>query len=253
MLNGSSQKVFTVTAASDRGQVREKNEDFYGVFEPETEELLRQRGVLVIVADGMGGHFSGAEASRMVVEVMGEAYFAGIGESAVDRLEKAFRQANREVFEQVGDSRRGVAGTTCTSAVFFPDFFHIVHAGDSRAYRIRDGRISQLTEDHSVVGKMLRDGILDEEGARNHPRRNVITKAVGLSEDVEPGVWESLPFESGDSILICSDGLTSMLREEEIVSIITGHEPPAACDILIQRANEEGGKDNITLVIVKKN
>ncbi len=243
---------FSVSAISDRGRVRARNEDYFGVFEPETSELLEKRGILAIVADGMGGHFSGGEASRLVVDVMGESYFEKPGATSIDMLDLSFRLANRRVFEKIGEGRRGLAGTTCTALALFPDYFHIAHAGDSRAYLIREGKISQLTEDHNVVGEMFRKGVLNAEEARTHPRRNVITRAVGLREEVQPDLNESIPFEDGDSILICSDGLSSMLSDEVIGYIVSENEPRKACRLLVNRANEEGGKDNITLIIARK-
>lgn len=252
MIKGSKDRPFLVSAASDRGNQRSKNEDYFGIFEPETEELMEKRGVLAIVTDGMGGHFSGADASRLVVEVMGESYFEENDSSAVDMLEKSFRRANARVFHEIGEGRDGLAGTTCTAVIIFPDYFHIAHAGDSRAYLIRGGLIKQLTEDHSVVGEMFRKGMLDREEARTHPRRNVITRAVGLREDVDPDISDPVPFEDDDSILLCSDGLFSMLQEEEIEKIISENDPERACSLLVAMANEAGGSDNITLVIARK-
>ncbi len=253
MLNGSSQKVFTVSAASDRGLVREKNEDYYGIFEPETDELMDEMGLLVVVADGMGGHLSGGQASRMAVEVMGEVYFEQTDGIPADNLVDALKKANNDIFENIGEGKKWVAGTTCTAAAIFPDHFHIAHAGDSRAYLLGEGGIRQLTEDHSAVGEMMREGILNKEEARKHPRRNVITKAVGLSKEIKADKIESIPFKTGETLMICSDGLTSMLPEDEIGSIISSNEPEKACQVLVKRALEAGGEDNVTLVIVRKN
>ncbi len=243
---------FSVSAISDRGKVRERNEDYFGLFEPESEELLVGRGVLVIVADGMGGHFSGEEASRLAVQVMGDSYFEKTDTPAVKMLDRVFRRANAEVFEKIGGGRNGLAGTTCTAVAIFPDHFHIAHAGDSRAYLIRDGKIDLLTEDHSVVGEMYRKGMLDAEEARTHPRRNVITRALGLRGDVKPDLYESIPFEMNDAILICSDGLFSMLSDEDIEAAVSANDPGSACRILVDMANEAGGSDNITMVIARK-
>ncbi len=245
-------ELLDIAAKSDRGKVRKKNEDYYGIFEPETEELMKERGVLAIVSDGMGGHFSGGEASRLTVEVMSEAYFDEKGGDPAELLNAALRRANREVFHQVGEGRDGLAGTTCTAVVFFPDRLIIAHAGDSRAYLVREGTIEQLTYDHSVVGEMFRQGMLDEEEARTHPRRNVITKAIGLREEVSPDVSSSTSFEKGDIVVICSDGLFSMLREKEIREIVSTNDPEKACSILVDRANEEGGDDNTTVVVAKR-
>jgi serine/threonine protein phosphatase PrpC len=259
-------------AASDRGSVRERNEDYFGIFVPETEALIEDLGVLAVVADGMGGHLSGAAASKKSVEVMGSVYYEGTGAavlekghggvlhesrsapaaSAVNRLRWAFLEANRQVFETVGEGHNGMAGTTCTAAVILSNAIHIAHAGDSRAYLLRGGRIEQLTEDHSVVGEMVRKGMLSKEEAVKHPHRNVITKAVGLRGKLEVDIGESIPVQKGDRILLCSDGLFSMIGEDEIAEIGAKGTPERACQKLVKRAKEAGGSDNITVIIAEK-
>ncbi|MBU8922546.1 MAG: protein phosphatase 2C domain-containing protein [Bacteroidales bacterium] len=237
------------SALSDKGKVRKKNEDYYGIFEPETKDLMNVRGILAIVSDGMGGHFSGGEASRMTVELLGEAYFNDEIAEPVKLLEESFREANREVFYEVGEGRKGLAGTTCTAVVFFSDHINIAHAGDSRAYLVRDGSIVMLTHDHSVVGEMMTRGLLDEEEARTHPRRNVITRAVGLREDVDPELLKGFEVKEGDRLVICSDGLTSMVLSVDILDIVMNNSPERACELLVARANGAGGDDNITVVV----
>jgi serine/threonine protein phosphatase PrpC len=251
-MSDSEEKDFSIIADTDRGSVREKNEDYYGIFQPETDELLSRLGILVVVSDGMGGHFSGAEASRAAVDVISEVFFDEAEGGAVERLEAAFREANAYIFEEVGKGVDGMAGTTCTAALLFPEFVHVVHAGDSRAYLFRRDEIEQLTIDHSVVGEMMRKGVLTKEEARNHPHRNVITRAMGLRREVQVDVIESVPLWPGDTVLLCSDGLTAMVKEEEIASIVRGLPSERAARRLIERAKEEGGIDNITVVIAKK-
>ncbi len=252
MIDEYSNWPFIISAASDRGSVRERNEDYYGIFDPETDELRESRGVLVVVTDGMGGHFSGEEASRMVVEVMGDIYYSEKGKSAIETLGVAFREANRRVFKHVGNGRKGRAGTTCTSVALFPDNYNIAHAGDSRAYLIRGGKIEQLTEDHSLVGEMVQKGLINRDEAVKHPRRNVLTRAVGLRKEVAPDIHEGIAFEDGDKILLCSDGLFSMVPEDEIESIVEQNDPKKACNKLIKAAIKYGGDDNITAVVIFK-
>ena len=254
MIDENSNWPFTISAASDRGSVREKNEDYYGIFDPEIDDQRESRGVLVVVTDGMGGHFSGEEASRMVVEVMGEIYYSEPEKKkdAKEALDIAFREANKRVFHHVGNGRKGTAGTTCTSVALFPDHYHIAHAGDSRAYLIRGGKIEQLTEDHSLVGEMVQKGLIDKEEAIRHPRRNVLTRAVGLRNEVAPDIHEKIPFKDGDKILLCSDGLFSMVPEDEIESIVERFDPKDACRKLIEAAIKYGGEDNITAVVIQK-
>ncbi len=263
---------FTFGAASDRGSVRERNEDYYAIYVPETEELLATLGVLAVVADGMGGHLSGAAASRKSVEVIGKVYYEGTGSavlerghggeirearstdgaSAVNRLRWAFLEANRQVFEEVGEGRSGAAGTTMTAAVLLPDAVHLAHAGDSRAYLLRREALIQLTDDHSLVGEMVRQGMLSKEEAVRHPQRNVITKAVGLRASLEVDIRESVAIERGDRVLICSDGLFGMLSEQEIARVGSKGNPDKACQKLVKRAKDEGGSDNITVVIAER-
>jgi serine/threonine protein phosphatase PrpC len=243
---------FIIVANTDRGSVREKNEDYFGIFEPETDEVVDELGILLVVSDGMGGHFSGAEASRTAVEVISEVYFEKTEGNPLERLERAFEEANRSIFEDVGHSVNGMAGTTCTAALLFPEFVHVAHAGDSRAYLIRKGEIEQLTIDHSVVGEMMRKGMLTKEEARSHPHRNVITRAMGLQMEVQIDLIESVALWPGDAVMLCSDGLFSMIGEEEMARIISSMPPEEAAYRLIERAKEEGGKDNITIVIAVK-
>ncbi len=251
MLDRNSKLPFTIGAKSDRGRKRRRNEDYFSVFEPENEALTESRGVLAVLADGMGGHFSGGEASRMAVEVMGEIYFKA-AENAAKALASAFIAANNEVFAKVGDGKNGVAGTTLTAVALFPDEFIIAHAGDSRVYLARPGRMDQLTKDHSLVGEMMHKGLLGREEARNHPKRNIITRAVGLRENVEPDIDGPMPFLRGDRILVCSDGLSSMLSDGEIAGILLGKDPAAACKALVDMANEKGGDDNTTVIVAMR-
>jgi protein phosphatase len=254
MIDESSSWPFKICAASDRGSVRERNEDYYGVFDPETDDLRESRGVLVVVTDGMGGHFSGEEASRMVVEVMGDIYYSEAEKEngPKETLDVAFREANKRVFKNVGNGRNGTAGTTCTSVALFPDHYNIAHAGDSRAYLVRDGKIEQLTDDHSLVGEMVQKGLINKEEAIRHPRRNVLTRAVGLRNEVAPDIHENIPFKKGDKILLCSDGLFSMVPEKEIGSIVDRNAPQDACRKLVEAAIKYGGDDNITAVVIHK-
>lgn len=244
---------YSIAALTDKGSVREVNEDYYGILVPHTEEILDELGSLIIVSDGMGGHFSGGEASHAAVDVVSEVYFERSEGDPITRLAEAFQEANRQVFETVGKGLKSFAGTTCTAALLFPDKIHIAHAGDSRAYLIRGCVIEQVTSDHSVVGEMVRKGMLSKEDARHHPRRNVITRAIGLRMQIDVDVSESIPVETGDIVLVCTDGLSSMLDEGEIARIASENVPKDACHELVKRAKEEGGDDNITVVIALKN
>lgn len=275
---------WTIAALTDRGKVRRRNEDYFGVFEPEDGAYERRWGILVVVADGMGGHLAGGQASRVVVDTLGEAYFrkeatgvdetgrpkrtaagaGGDGEPAregkdagregapSDRLARAFAEANLAVFERVGESRQWTAGTTCTAAVLFPDQALIAHAGDSRAYLLRGGDLQQLTHDHSEVGEMLREGLIDEREAMQHPKRNLVTRAVGLRETVKADFPDPVTVEPGDTLLLSSDGLTSMVPADLIADALAGATPRGACERLVELANRAGGEDNVTVLVAKR-
>jgi serine/threonine protein phosphatase PrpC len=156
------------------------------------------------------------------------------------------------VFEIVGEGRNHTAGTTCTAIAMLPEVIHIAHAGDSRAYLLSGGVFRQLTDDHSVVGEMVRKGMLSKEAAVRHPHRNVITKAVGLRGELDVDIMESVPVAPGDRMLLCSDGLYSMLGDKEIAEITANGTPDKVCKRLVKRAKEEGGSDNITVIVAEK-
>lgn len=244
--------IYEYGAESDRGSVRAKNEDYFGVFEPEKDELLEKSGLLIVVSDGMGGHFSGAEASHAAVEVVGEVYFKGEEDEADSRLKTAFQEANKYIFDRIGERVKGRAGTTCTAAVLYPDLIHVVHVGDSRAYIVREGGIFQLTRDHSVVGEMMRRGVLSQEEARTDPRRNIITKAMGLREFLEADVYDPVSIRKGDRIVICTDGLFSLVDEATIADFCEMYRPREACVELVRLSNERGGTDNITVIVAER-
>ena len=257
-----TESAWTIAAVTDRGKVRRRNEDYFGVFEPEDEEIDRRRGILVVVADGMGGHLAGGRASRVAVDAFGEAYFrdddegaapgGGHGVDPADRLARAIAEANLAVFELVGEGRKWTAGTTCTAAVLFRDRILVAHAGDSRAYLLRGNDLEQLTHDHSEVGEMLRDGLIDEEEAMQHPKRNLVTRAVGLRKTVRADLPGPFTVEPGDTLLICSDGLTSMVPADRIAGALAGETVAEACALPVERANAAGGEDNVTVLVAKR-
>ncbi|MDQ3939730.1 MAG: Stp1/IreP family PP2C-type Ser/Thr phosphatase [Actinomycetota bacterium] len=228
-----------VGAKSDVGRVREGNEDAYLVQEP-----------LFAVADGMGGHVAGDVASQTAIET--------ITEKAADReprettaLESLIKEANAAIWSKAQEepSLRGM-GTTCTLIVVDDSQAHIGHVGDSRAYLFREGELSQLTEDHTLVGRMVREGRLRPEEAERHPQRSIITRVLGVDEDVQVDT-ASIPVKEGDRLLICSDGLTSMLDVSEIRQVLADEpDPQAAVDRLVDLANDAGGEDNVTAVVL---
>jgi serine/threonine protein phosphatase PrpC len=226
----------TVThgAATDVGG-RETNQDFF-VAEPP----------LFAVADGMGGHRAGDVASRTAVEVVIQQL--GDGDEA---LTQAVREANREVYQKAGSNPDlKDMGTTITAMVVRNGSTHLVHVGDSRAYLLRGGAISRLTEDHSVVARMVREGRITAAQAEYHPQRSVLEKALGVGAEVDVDA-HTLDTEPGDRILLCSDGLTNVLDDEEIQRILQQERDPSkAAKRLVDQAVRGGANDNVTSVIV---
>jgi len=224
-----------VGAASDIGQVREGNEDSYLVIAP-----------LYAVADGMGGHRGGEVASNLALETVQTLFEQGSG-----TLAEQVEQANRAVFDR-SQKDRSVSGmgTTLTAALIDGGRVHLAHVGDSRAYLFRAGELSLLTEDHTLVHKMVVEGEITEEEAETHPHRSILTRALGVDAAVQ--VDESdVEVAGGDRILLCSDGLTGMVSDEQIREILGRNpDPQPAVDELVKEANRAGGIDNITAVIL---
>jgi serine/threonine protein phosphatase PrpC len=240
----------TASGKTDQGLVRANNEDkFY----------LDEKLGLLVVADGMGGHASGEIASNLAVNVIRD-YFQGpqklIGASnpayseATNKLNCAISLANQAVYEAAQSSPqfKGM-GTTVVAVLLTGNRLSIAHIGDSRAYLIRAGLIDQLTDDHSMVNEQVKRDIISKEEAAKSEMRNILTKALGISAEMEADLDELTMF--GDDILfLCSDGLNTMLSDKAMLEIISvAGNSAAACDALINAANEQGGKDNITVVI----
>ena len=223
------------TGLSHPGRRRRRNEDAWVCHPP-----------LFAVADGMGGARGGEIASRVAATALGEAV-DGSGETRVVAL---IQEANRQVYERAReDSDASGMGTTITVALFENGIVSIGHVGDSRAYLIRDRKVDQLTEDHSLVAELVRSGRLSPEEAESHPQRSVITRALGTDPDVDVDSF-SVEAKPGDLFLICSDGLTSMVGDEEILDVVEPRRDDldAAAKELVAEANRSGGEDNITVV-----
>jgi len=228
-----------VGAKSDVGRVREANEDAYLVKAP-----------LFVVADGMGGHVAGDVASSLAVKVIAsEANNASASDP--DTLARLVRNANSAIFDraQSDPSLRGM-GTTCTLVLLDESRAHIAHVGDSRAYRLRNDTLEQLTEDHTLVGRMVREGKLRPEEATHHPQRSIITRVLGVDSDVQVDLQE-IELELGDRLLLCSDGLSSMIEFDSIHRALSEtDDPQSAADRLVALAIEAGGEDNVTVLVL---
>lgn len=239
-----------VAARTDMGRVRENNEDKFDFFQPDELPVLAVKGSFFAVADGMGGHESGQVASELGLKTVLTQYYADPDEDVEKSLSAALVAANSYVYEtaQVIPGRNGM-GTTCTAAVIRDKDLYVGHVGDSRAYLIRDAQMEQVTEDHSWVAEQVKRGALTEDEAANSPFRNVITRSLGAAPDVEPDVYRR-EVEVGDVLLLCSDGLTGYVDDQTIFEIADSYGPSLAALKLVQKACENGGGDNVTVLIV---
>jgi protein phosphatase len=239
------------------GRQRQHNEDSF---------LVADEAKLFLVADGMGGHAAGEIASRIAVDSISEfivhtkeddgtwphAYDEHFSRTT-NRLMAALRMANTRVLEAMRkDARLRGMGTTVVACMSDGDKMSVAHVGDSRGYMIRKGKISRITSDHSWVFEQVQAGMLTEAEAEKHPLRNVITRALGGALSVNPDASE-IDSKPGDIYLLCSDGLTGMVPEEEILKLVTANadDLEKACTQLIEKANEHGGMDNVTAILVK--
>jgi len=234
-------------AGTDIGRVRKQNEDAY---------FADAGAGTFVVADGMGGHAAGEVASRMVKEHFSsrpaEPEEAPTVGEARDLLRRTIAGVNQAI---VSDSRdnpaRSGMGTTATALLLLPEGSYVIgHVGDSRAYVLRDGELSRLTEDHTYVQQLVNRGRLTDEQARLHPRSSLLTRALGTEESVEIDLYDG-SFQPGDRFVIASDGLTGMISEEKLGSVVRLRvEPEEMVGRLIEAANQAGGSDNITVIVV---
>ena len=228
-------------ARTDTGHQRATNEDSH-----------LERAPVFAVADGMGGAQAGEVASQLAIERFAHEFAHQDGEDATVRLVRAARDANTAIHElSQSDARRAGMGTTLTAAYVGGDQVFVAHVGDSRAYRLRDGELARITEDHSLVEELLRQGRLTAEEAEEHPQRSIITRALGPEPDVDVDTF-AVDAQDGDVYLLCSDGLSSMLSEQAVAEILRANpELPAAADGLVAAALAAGGRDNVTVVLFR--
>ncbi|HEX8491886.1 MAG TPA: Stp1/IreP family PP2C-type Ser/Thr phosphatase [Pyrinomonadaceae bacterium] len=254
---GNGRQPFEVVASvqSDRGCVREANEDTGRFFRPSDPALLARRGILTIVADGMGGHLGGEVASKLAVETIGRVYYQA-RDSAAAALKEAFEEASQRIYEaSLQDENLQGMGTTCTALALLDNLALAAHVGDSRLYLRRESEVYLMTEDHSAVMEMVRQGVISQQEARHHADKNVILRALGTGPQVEVSIWEKpLTVRAGDQFILCSDGLYDMVEDAEINQVLSAADDPhAACEQLIALAKERGGHDNITVGVISIN
>jgi serine/threonine protein phosphatase PrpC len=244
---------YSVYSLSDTGRVRQLNEDSVRVERPSDATIAGKWGDLYVVADGMGGHESGEVASKIAIETIARAYYSANGMPTDEALAHAIKEANAEIFRRAQEEDRHGMGTTVVAAARIGNKIHLAHVGDSRIYLIRDGKIKALTQDHSMVAEQVAAGLLTPEEAERHPYRNVISRAVGTTPQVEVEISASSPLDlrEGDVILLCSDGLTEHVKAPQIRQIVTNRAAESAAHALIQAANNGGGSDNISVIILR--
>lgn len=234
---------------TDIGRARKNNQDYY---------YISDDGCINILADGMGGYAGGEVASKLAtlsakdyIEEHFDKTLEYENEQILDIIKNAMEHANYEVHKKAQEKKElELMGTTLEICLAYKDKMYIGHVGDSRVYRLRQGIIRKLTKDDSYVQKLVEDGTITKEEAQNHPKKNMLVKALGCETDLEVNVFYK-KFLEDDIVLICSDGLTNMVSEEQIYNIISNDINQAAKK-LVNEANLNGGLDNITLIIIKK-
>ena len=236
---------------TDVGKVRSENQDFGALTTAKEEAVSPAGGRLLIVADGMGGHRGGATASRIATETVKAQYLGSETKDVGTALHDALTRANARVFSesQTNPELRGM-GTTTSALVIRGTEGWFAHVGDSRIYMVRGDAVKQLTEDHSLVATMVREGLLTAEEAENHPRRNVLQRSIGVGEEVEIDVRGPIELQENDTFVLCSDGLHGLVKEEEIKDIAKLPIQQAANDY-VKLALERGAPDNVTVIVAR--
>ncbi len=243
-----------LSLATDVGRKRQGNEDAVVALMP--PDAPGSVDAVFAVADGMGGHEAGEVASAIVVRTLvekfgpGSPFHGGGAAPGAEDLRRAVEQANATIVSEAQGDKKGM-GTTATSGIIEGGRLHIAHVGDSRAYMLRGGRLYMLTQDHSWVAEQVRAGALKPEEAETHPRRNLLTRALGASGQVEVDA-QTIPLEQGDLVLLCSDGLHGVVSDQKLrEELLTTPDLQAVCDHLVAEANRMGGPDNITVLVAQ--
>lgn len=240
---------------SDLGNIRTNNEDMGLFFKIADENVLREKGYMLIVADGMGGHQAGEVASRMATDIICREYFNQNNTSVEKNLEKALTLANKTIFEKASSQKafQGM-GTTCTVLVVIDQDVYYAHVGDSRAYIQKGNSIMQITEDHTYVQQLVNNGDITAAEAAVHPKRNILTNAMGTKPELRIDTGKSkYIFENNNRLLLCSDGLYDYLNDEELNKILIDNSLKNAASAMVDQAKSRGGHDNITVVLVERN
>ncbi len=247
----SKQLRLDVAQLTDVGRKRPHNEDNMAHVIPLDQQVMAKKGALFIVADGMGGHAAGEVASEIAVDTVSKVYYRDDNEDVAVSLVQAIKRANALIHQRAAENMtRSGMGTTCVASVLRGNIAYVANVGDSRAYMVHHSEARQVSQDHSWVEEQVRAGLLTREQARSHAQRNVITRSLGTQSDVEIDMFiEQL--EEGDTLVLCSDGLSGLVSDEDLCAIVDQYQPQESVYRLVERANENGGPDNITAIVIR--
>lgn len=242
-----------VASLTDVGRLRVNNEDSYLYWEPDADEELSRKGRLAVIADGMGGYDGGQEASRLAVDTVRRIYERDFNNDAQSALVNGLRTAHDSILRYaVEHPQFANMGTTCTAISIVERRLFFAHVGDSRLYLLRQGNAARLTRDHSYVGRLVESGLVSSADAESHPQRHILTAALGSGREVFPDMPEQpLLLEEGDVLVLCTDGLWSVVGELELSRIASTASPAEACTKLVHAALERGGPDNVTVLVLR--
>ena len=241
----------TIAQQTDIGRTRQSNEDSMLSFVPEDTQILAHKGALFVVSDGLGGHALGEVASEMAAQVTRDSYYQDTDDDIASSLRRAIKQANSAIAVRAAQNKAWSGmGTTVVAAVLRDDNVYAANVGDSRVYIVRGDTIRHITEDHSWVAQQIRAGQLTLEEARDHPQRNEIYRCLGVDKDVEVDLFTE-QVQDGDLLVLCTDGLSGLVSDDELRAIVQQYQPEESVRRLVERANENGGPDNITAIVVR--
>ncbi len=243
-----------VAQRTDIGRKRTSNEDNLTSYVPGDNDALQARGALFVVSDGMGGHSHGEVASELAVQKVKEYYYQDLQNDIPTALKDAIKQANVAIYEaneavRTPGANDFVMGATCVAAVLHDKTLYAANVGDSRVYVLHEGDLRQVTRDHSLVAQLVEQGEITPAEARTHEKRNQIYRALGLPE-VEVDIFTE-PVQEGDTLILCTDGLSGVIEDEDLHAIVEHYDPEESVKHLIARANEAGGPDNVTAIVVR--
>lgn len=251
MADPSLEYAVEASMASDVGRVRGVNQDTVALVSPGDPEEHRRRGMLAVVADGMGGHRGGEVASAMAVEVICRHYFAAAADDPLAALEQALLAANATIHAaSMADPALAGMGTTATALALVGDCALVAHVGDTRLYRCSQSQAVQMTEDDTLVDELKNRGLISAEEARHHPDRSVLLRSLGTRADVSVAKQRLAPLRVGECFVLCSDGLHDSVEPFEIAQMVNAFSPEAACRQLIELARKRDGSDNISVGVI---